>query len=89
MSSGHKKALKDYSPRAFCFGKRNRAFFFRPDYTVGTGIPPVQSPDFTVPGFAGYNRRSGIAGTSPAHPALKILIKYTAEMKNSQYAGST
>ena len=32
--------------------------FSHPDYTVGTGIPPVQSCVST--GFADFNRRSGI-----------------------------
>lgn len=30
--------------------------FFHPDYTVGTGISPIQSPE----GVAGFHRRSGI-----------------------------
>jgi hypothetical protein len=72
MIPGHKKTLKDYSSRALCFGKRKHTFFFLPDYTVGAGISPVQSPDPKAPGFAGYTAGRELPEIFPAHPALKI-----------------
>jgi hypothetical protein len=47
------------------------AIFFHPDYTVGTGIQPVQSETQSVQ-TRGLYRRSGITGYYPVHPALKI-----------------
>jgi len=53
------------------------AIFFHPDYTVGTGISPIQSRSTfckVIPRVAGYNRRSGIAPQREVHLALKITL---------------
>jgi len=56
-----------------------RSIFFHPDYTVGTGISPVQflrRPIGAAREVAGYNRRLGFAS-----PSIKTPIRRSFEEK--------